>query len=271
MAGRFIKLYDKILNWEWYHDTNTFRLFIHLLLKANYKDGTFQGIPILRGQLVTSLTSISAGTGLTIRQARDSLDKLKMTGEVTSKPYPKFRVITIVRYDEYQSNDKQDDKQMTGKTAGKRQANDKQTDKQNGSQTSREMTTSIEYIELQNDRNIESPTEIERKTASRFTPPTREEIQQFCDENGMQIDVNRFIDYYTANGWMVGKNKMKDWKATVRNWYHRDLKEQKQEPVRYKRALPADNFEQRDYSDVPADDMAKLAAEIKDAREAGII
>lgn len=54
MAGRFIKLYDKILQWEWFGHPNTVCLFIYLLLKANYKDTRFQGKVIQRGQLLTS-------------------------------------------------------------------------------------------------------------------------------------------------------------------------------------------------------------------------
>lgn len=54
--------------------------------------------------------------------------------------------------------------------------------------------------------------------AQRFVPPTRDEITSYCTEKGIAIDVDRFIDYYTSNGWKVGRNKMKDWKATVRNW-----------------------------------------------------
>ena len=252
MAGRFIKLYDKILNWEWYHDTNTFRLFIHLLLKANYKECTFQGMSIQRGQLVTSLTSLAAGTALSIRQVRVSLDKLQMTGEVTSKAYPKYRVITIVRYDDYQSNDKQNDKQMTSNTAGKWQANDKQDDKQHGSQMSREMTTSIEYIEPIEYRNIEQIKERDRKTAKRFIPPSREEIEIFCLENGLTIDIDRFLNYYESKGWMVGRNKMKNWEATVRNWAsssspHGPAIAQKKEPAK---KVIAQDYEQRDYHDI---------------------
>ena len=52
----------------------------------------------------------------------------------------------------------------------------------------------------------------------RFTPPSREEVQAYCLERKNNVDVERFIDYYTSNGWMVGKNKMKDWKAAVRTW-----------------------------------------------------
>lgn len=60
------------------------------------------------------------------------------------------------------------------------------------------------------------------KKNSRFVPPTLEEVSAFIAENGYRVDAGRFIDYYTANGWMAGKTKMKDWKAAVRNWHRRE-------------------------------------------------
>lgn len=55
----------------------------------------------------------------------------------------------------------------------------------------------------------------------RFTPPTLSEVQDYIDEKGYHIDANTFIDFYESKGWMVGKNKMKDWKAAVRTWEKR--------------------------------------------------
>ena len=55
-------------------------------------------------------------------------------------------------------------------------------------------------------------------TRTRFIPPKREEVQAYCQERQNDVDVERFVDYYTSNGWMVGKNRMKDWKAAVRTW-----------------------------------------------------
>lgn len=52
----------------------------------------------------------------------------------------------------------------------------------------------------------------------RFLPPTLEEVQSYCRERKNDVDAQRFVDYYTSNGWLVGKNKMKDWKAAVRTW-----------------------------------------------------
>jgi hypothetical protein len=58
--------------------------------------------------------------------------------------------------------------------------------------------------------------------AKRFIPPTVDEVRAYCQERGNGIDPQRFIDHYTSNGWMVGKNKMKDWKAAVRTWEQRE-------------------------------------------------
>lgn len=56
------------------------------------------------------------------------------------------------------------------------------------------------------------------KTAKRFCPPTLEEVKAYCAEKEYNIDAERFIDFYASKGWFVGKNKMKDWQAAVRNW-----------------------------------------------------
>lgn len=54
-----------------------------------------------------------------------------------------------------------------------------------------------------------------------FTPPSLEEVDAYCRERNNGIDPQEFLDFYTSNGWMVGKNKMKDWKASVRTWERR--------------------------------------------------
>ena len=63
-----------------------------------------------------------------------------------------------------------------------------------------------------------------KQKRSVFVPPTLEEAKQYAQDNNISIDVSRFIDYYTANGWKVGHSSMKDWKAAMRNWGRRDNK-----------------------------------------------
>ena len=114
MNAGFILLYRQITEWEWYQNPNTFRVFLHCLLKANFVDGRFEGVTVKRGQFVTSLPNLSKQTKLSIQQVRTALDHLKLTGEITDKAYPKFRVITVVKYDEYQRDNRQDNSQSTG-------------------------------------------------------------------------------------------------------------------------------------------------------------
>ena len=56
----------------------------------------------------------------------------------------------------------------------------------------------------------------------RFEPPSVEEVDAYIKEQNYHVDAQRFVDYYTSNGWMVGKNHMKDWKAAVRTWERKD-------------------------------------------------
>lgn len=56
----------------------------------------------------------------------------------------------------------------------------------------------------------------------KFSPPTVEDIKAYCREQGYMVDAERFVDHYASNGWMVGKSKMKDWQAAVRNWSRKD-------------------------------------------------
>lgn len=117
-----IKIDRKILNWEWYTDINTSRLFLHLLLRANWKDGRFQGVVIPRGSLAISYQNLATETGMSVRNVRTALEHLKSTGEVTVSRQPKFSVITIKNYCYYQSGDTVTDNQLTSN----RQPNDSQ-------------------------------------------------------------------------------------------------------------------------------------------------
>ena len=71
-------------------------------------------------------------------------------------------------------------------------------------------------IEIEIEKEIEK--DKKKDGSRRFTPPTPEEVKAYCAERGNDVDAERFHAYYTANGWKVGKNPMKDWKAAVRTW-----------------------------------------------------
>ena len=66
----------------------------------------------------------------------------------------------------------------------------------------------------------------EKPKAKRFTKPTIEDIKEYCIERNNFVDAEKFFDYYSSNGWKVGKNPMKDWKASVRTWEKNSTSEQ---------------------------------------------
>ena len=82
--------------------------------------------------------------------------------------------------------------------------------------------------EIDKDKEIERDIEVEDKKPKRkrFVPPTLSEVSDYCKERNNSVDPERFIDYYESNGWKVGKNPMKDWKAAVRTWERSSYKKQ---------------------------------------------
>lgn len=76
-------------------------------------------------------------------------------------------------------------------------------------------------IELEKEKEIDKEKEV-IKPQKRFVKPTIEEVQAYCQERNKGVDAQRWYDYYSSNGWKVGKNPMKDWKAAVRTWERSD-------------------------------------------------
>ena len=91
------------------------------------------------------------------------------------------------------------------------------------------------------DKEIEKESDKKNK---RFAAPTVEEVRAYCEERGNSVDAQRFVDYYGANGWKVGKNPMKDWKAAVRTWEGNGIdKKPKVGKAAPQKALTADEWD----------------------------
>lgn len=138
----YILLHKKMQKWQWYQDSQTVHLFLHLLLSASFENKNWKGIEIKRGQAVSGLTSLKENTGISVQSLRTCLDRLKSTGEITVKSTNKFSIITIVKYNDYQLRPKI----STGKSTGKL-TNDQQT-------TNKQLTTSNKDNKVNNINNI---------------------------------------------------------------------------------------------------------------------
>lgn len=99
----YILIDRNILDWKWWQKHNTIIVFFWLLLKANFHESYFNGVKIERGQVATSLGSISKSNKMTIQEVRTAISHLKSTEAITITRHSSFLVITIVNYSKYQN------------------------------------------------------------------------------------------------------------------------------------------------------------------------
>lgn len=124
--GTYIKLFRKITEWEWYTDLPVKTLFIHILLRASATGRKFRGQTIPAGAFTTSVSLLATETGLSVKQVRTALNKLKSTGEITTQGANKYTQIFIVKWGDYQSFISSEGKQRASEMANKGQTEGKQ-------------------------------------------------------------------------------------------------------------------------------------------------
>jgi hypothetical protein len=111
----WIKIHRKFLDWQWFKKPEAVQLFIYMLLKANHKDGNWQGHEIKKGQFITSAQTISNDTKLSLQVVRTLLKKFELTNEIIVKSTNKFTMLTICKYECYQDESNTTNKQLTNK------------------------------------------------------------------------------------------------------------------------------------------------------------
>ena len=186
----YIKIFRKMLGWGWYGDTNTFRVFMHILLRANYEDGEYRGHKIRAGECVFGRKSWAKALGLSEQEVRTAIEHLKSTHEITTKATNRFTIITVVNWEAWQIEEGKATKQATNKQP-----------------TSNQQATTSK--EIKKERNT--------------TTPTIEEVRAYVSENDLKVDPEYFWKYYETAGWKDVKGKpIKNWKLKALTWSKRD-------------------------------------------------
>ena len=169
--GGWIKISRDIINWKWFDTPGMVQLFIYLLVKANYTDREWHDMTIGRGQMVTSVAKICADTGLSTQVVRTCLNRLKSTNTITINTTNKYSIVTINRYDDYQSYDAMDieeeNNQINTPITNEQQTNNKQ------------ITTTKEIEERKNNNNTHTDYLLE--TLSRTRANTQDSVQRMAD------------------------------------------------------------------------------------------
>ena len=211
----WIKLHRKLQEcWIWRIDKafDERSAWIDLLLSANHKDVklSFNGELILvkRGQFITSVRKLSEKWKWNKDKTLKFL-RLLESDKMIKRDSDRFRtLITIENYEVYQDLTNADRTPISERAS-----------EQTSERTSERSSDKQECKELKNEKNNsqkESITNVIPK--KKFTPPTVSEVEEYCQERQNCIDAQSFVDFYESKGWMVGKNRMKDWKAAVRTW-----------------------------------------------------
>jgi hypothetical protein len=209
----WISLHRKFLTWEWYDDINTKCLFIHLLLMSNHKELKWRGHTIKRGQRFTSIKSLAFELKLSEKQIRNSLKKLKKTGEIDIQGASVGTMITVCNYGSYQ-----DIENTKGEQKGKRRANKGQA---KGEQRATNNNDNKDNNE-NNDNNNTGLRLFKNDKLYNFDNFKKSFINSKYENADLEFYHEAVMNWADSNG-----TKKKDWAATARNFMLRDLKDNK--------------------------------------------
>lgn len=219
----WIKLHRKVLdNPIVCKDAEHLAVWVYLLLNATHKEREvlFDGkkITLKCGQLITGRKKISEETKVNESKVRRILNDFKNDQQIDQQTSTRNTLISILQWDEYQDNDQQSDQQVTNN----RPTSDQQV-----------TTNKNERKKERKNERIDKEKESKKEKADdgKNIPPTLDEIYAWIDKKGYTLDGEQFFDFYESKGWMVGRNKMKNWHSAMSTW---DKRERKAKPYKPK-------------------------------------
>lgn len=219
MDEGYIKLFRSMTSWEWYQDSNTKVVFLHLLLNANLEETRYMNHVIPKGGLVIGRKRLATDLGITERAVRTALKHLKMTNEVTIESTNRFSIVTIVNWEKYQINFKRVTNKTTNEVANKRPTSDQQvtTEKEYKNKELKNIKEEIHKEEI-SINSYEAVQELFNKICIFFKPcsvitKTRSDklkilLKQFSIE-----DIRAVFEKANNNTFLQGKNEY-GWVAT---------------------------------------------------------
>ena len=216
MERGYIKLWRKTLDSGLLQHPTGLQVFMYLLLKTAAKPYkrivAGQSVEVPVGAVLTSRSTLSADLGITEKQARTALSLLEKLEIVTIKRASKYSMVFFVNWHRYQQQQPADgpaESPADGPSKGQVRA------------TLKEYKNINITPDIPNGISAPSggtPTARRKSSNTIFKPPTLEEVEAYCRERGNAVDAGKWWDFYASKGWLVGKAKMKDWKAAVRTW-----------------------------------------------------
>lgn len=198
MNQGYVKLWRKSLDGGWLHNPSLWTFWCWCLMKASHKEYDLvvgcQQVHLMPGDFIFGRKVASDTLKMSEQIIRTNIEFLKSCKNLTIKKTNKFSIISIVNWDAYQSQEIEDNQQINQQLTNKQPA------------TNQQLTTN---------KNVKNVKKV-------FTKPSLEEVRTYCLERRNNIDPETWLHHYESNGWMVGKNKMQNWKSTIITWEKRN-------------------------------------------------
>jgi biotin operon repressor len=209
----FIKLCRDILNWEWYQDSVPFRLYIHLLLRANYTTKKWQGTLVQRGQLITSTDHLAHDLNLSIQQIRTGIEKLKASGYITVVTTNKFSLVTVVDYEKTQGRQSSINNPNNNHITNQQQSANKQ------------ITTTKEgkNIKEKNKETIEERKQNFKNDVFKHSQYSNKILNDFFNY-WSQINPRTFEMKWEDSNYFEVNNRLNSWKSKEDTWRQKNNK-----------------------------------------------
>lgn len=204
----FVKLFRKLVDWKYAQFPNAVALWVHILIRANWKDGYFMGVPIPRGSFATSLQRLADETGMNVSTVRRWLKKFEDDKQIERIVTQRCTIIKVSNYRDYQ------DISEEGVNTPVNTLMNKQVNKQVNTQVNNNRRKKEEK-EIKKERNI-----VERSAPK----PSLSEVESFFDDNGYEASAFAFWEYYERKEWKDKQGRPLDWEEKAAQWEAREYK-----------------------------------------------
>lgn len=195
-------------------------LYSNILLKLYLRSLKNDGKLVVNDRIPYNAEMLASVTGHQVGTIKQALSMFKELGLIEILENGAIYMLDIQNFIGKGSTEA-DRQRLYDRRISEERKQNKLTQSRNLEEICEKSTPEIE-IELEKEKKIEKELDSSAKSTTtkrkRFEKPTLSEIKDYCIERNNNINANQFYDYYESNGWKVGKNSMKDWKAAVRTW-----------------------------------------------------
>lgn len=182
----------------------------YVCLYLSYLDSLSDISDVARGRLMLAMLQYAA-SGQTPRLTGDAKVLWPMIRSQIDRDMVNYRKIC----DQNRSNGRKGGRPRKNPPVSKKPEKAKEKENENENENEKEN-------ERESEKDIRLIAQLSSAPHPSF-PPSEEEVRKYCLQQGLNLDASRFVDHYTSNGWMVGKNKMQDWQAAARNWNRKEI------------------------------------------------